>query len=170
MSRKVTAEKAEVRAGRQGAAGGTEEGRGTGGTLTNGPGRCPDACQEQQGPCSESCHLGSGTAWHRPATCNRHHAGAVARPVLLATGPGHGASSALPPPPGGLTGCWILPRSALGQVSQDPPLRPTKCPQHSAGRGRGQESCHLFHPPPGTPGTAGSPSPVRLHFAISFFS
>lgn len=67
-----------------------------GATLTNGPGCCPDACQEQQGPCSESCYLGSRTTWHSPATCNRDHAGATARPVLARVGSGYRASSVCP--------------------------------------------------------------------------
>lgn len=96
LSRTVTAEKAEVRAGTRELQGqGRVEAQGA--ALTNGPGRCPDACQEQQGRRSESCHLGSRAAWHSPATCNRHHAGATARPVLIRAGSGHGASSALPP-------------------------------------------------------------------------
>lgn len=70
-------------------------GGGGGGSLTNGPGRSPNACQEQQGPHSESCHLGSGTAWCSPATCNRQQAGATASLVLSTASGGHWASPLL---------------------------------------------------------------------------
>lgn len=66
-----------------------------GGSLTNGPGCSPNACQEQQGPHSESCHLGSGTAWCSPATCNRQQAGATASLVLSTASDGHWASPLL---------------------------------------------------------------------------
>lgn len=67
-----------------------------GATLTNGPGCCPDARQEQQRPCSESCYLGSRTTWHSPATCNRDHAGATARPSSSGWGLGTGSALSAP--------------------------------------------------------------------------
>lgn len=93
-SRMVTVEKREVRE-----AAGSLRGRGgprswgEGDALTNGPGCGPNARQEQEGPHSESCHLGCGATWCSPATCNRHQAGATARLVLSTAGVGHWAST-----------------------------------------------------------------------------
>lgn len=93
LRRTVTAEKAEVRTGRLGPQGqGRVEVQGA--TLTNGPGRCPDASQEQQGRHSESCYLGSRATWHSRTTCNRHHAGATVG--LSLPGWGLGTGPALP--------------------------------------------------------------------------
>lgn len=148
---------------------------GEGGALTNGPGRSPNACQEQQCPHNESRHLGSGAAWSRPDTCNRHQAGVTARHMLSTARVGHWASTltgngeyligpglrCLEPRFLGLgswQGCsasvaWIA-RCLAPQVFQ---LR----------RGYGWAGCHL---PASLPGAGSHSSPVTRHFWTSFVS
>lgn len=172
--RMVTVEKGVVRAGRLQPLGEVRpQELGEGGALTNGPGCSPNACQEQQCPHNDSCHLGSGAAWSRPDTCNRHQAGVTARPMLSTARVGHWASTDRE---------WRVPSRAWPVVPRAPFLGPGSwqgCPTPVAWidrclasqvfqlrRGYGWAGCHL---PASLPGTGSYSSPVTMHFWTSLF-